>query len=194
MLKRRVLKLAVTAVTVLSTVGVTALAATAASASPARPAQRQALTTSRGTASPDVITDSEMASVANGLWVETTGHSNPVIMSQTKASILSQIDCKDVVFPNGETHPVCLLENESGLCLDQSSVYNYVTAESCESGDSQEWWWAKSTGVPDDFWIINEFWSSTSNYEYMTESDLDPGSLVQVAGPGYGTRAEWVYG
>jgi hypothetical protein len=115
-----------------------------------------------------------------------------VEVSPTSPSYISQVDCNEYLFPNGDLHPTCLLENESGLCLDASSAN--VTAESCQANDLQEWWWAKSDGLPSGYWFINAYWSDESGLSYMTASGSGSGSVIKVEGSGHGDFAEWVYG
>jgi hypothetical protein len=59
-------------------------------------------------------------------------------------------------------------------------------------GDPQEYWWAESTGAANQYWIINFYWSTASNYAYMTEAGLS-GSAIVLDGPGFGLLAEWHY-
>jgi hypothetical protein len=194
-LKRRIFKVAVAAIAAASAVGLTTLSATAAVASPALSAPRlatSAAATSHASASPGAITDTPMLNQDSGLWLRTEGHNNPVQASATKASFISEIDCSSYPFPNTNIHTVCLLENESGLCLDASSV-PHVTAESCQPNDLQELWWRKATPFSDTYWFINAYWSTDSGLQYMTEANDNPGSPIGVAGSGHGYLAEWIY-
>jgi hypothetical protein len=174
-----------------SVAGLTTLGAAAASAAPAQPAMTSAASR---LASPDVITRGIIQNAASALQVQTTGHNNPVIVSGTGHSLISQVDCRvGVRFPNGTTHNVCLLENASGLCIDAPNTI-YLTAESCQVGDPQEYWWAEPNPMFFNYyWIINFYWSSASQYAYMTQVSISPGSAIDVAAPGQGLYAEWHY-
>ena len=190
MLKRRILRLAVAVVTTASVAGLTTLGATAASAARAQPAMTSAASR---LASPDVITDSPIENSLSGQYVHTNGHNNLVVLSFPAKSLLSQIDCRTgVTFPNGTRHNICLLENESGLCLDavNTATYIYLYAESCQVGDGQEYWWAESTTAVSEYWFINFYWSTPSSYAYMV--NFSPHIVVQIGGGADGA-AQWFY-
>jgi hypothetical protein len=148
-------------------------------------------------ASLDVITDSKLENAFSGLFAQTHGHQQLVTISHTP-SYFSQINCVEYTFPDATTHPACELENESGLCLDASTTYKHVTAESCAHGNAQEEWWAKTFGQPGfhQYNIINAWWSSyAGQYRYMTENGYSPGSPIGGNLPsGYGFSAVWIYG
>jgi len=179
MLRRRIRTLAV-AVTIALAAGLTGLGANTASAATTAPAVGPPLK--------DAVIVSLAAAYLN---VQTTGHQNPVILSDTGSSYISETNCTTHDFPRNGYQVVCLLENEAGLCLDASTAYDYITAESCQPNDTQELWWREFTSEENVYWFINAYWSNSTADSYMTAEGLAPGGYLGSWPPGYGSKAEW---
>ena len=112
----------------------------------------------------------------------------PVLLIEDEPSIMALVSA--TLERNGY-QVVCLLENEAGLCLDASTAYDYITAESCQPNDTQELWWREFTSEENVYWFINAYWSNSTADSYMTAEGLAPGGYLGSWPPGYGSKAEW---
>lgn len=195
MLKPKILKLAA-AVTIASAAGLASLGAAAASAAPVLPGATAASSATSG------IVNGAMENEGSSLFVQTQGHNNPVQISSTGKSFLSQVDCTTFDIPRFGLREVCLLENESGLCLNAATTTTEpanalatVFADSCVPGDPNEEWWVTpdSDGSANSVYVINAAFSNSTERAFMTEEGKASGSDIGLFGPGFGAAGQWQY-